>query len=287
MHVATNGGTSAVLLGTGKVLVVGGCTLGHCPSVTTDAELYDPATGTWSTTGHTITSHGYATITRLGSGKVLLAGGCSGRLCGSPNSTAELYDPATGQWAATGALTTEAGGVSPVHAAAVLLPSGQVLLAGGLNYYPTSQLYDPTTGTWHRTAPMGTPRESFTLTRLPSGAVLAAGGCDSYYCETILSSAELFDPATGTWTPTGDMTHRRVYQTASLLLTGGVLVAGGTDTTGVATASAETYDPTSHSWSATPSMHVARAAQTATTLTDGRVLVAGGASTTAEVFNTH
>lgn len=170
--------------------------------------------------------------------------------------------------------------MSPMHAAAVLLPSGQVLLAGGFDYYTASQLYDPTTGTWHPTAPMGTPRESFTLTRLPSGAVLAAGGCDSYYCQTILSSAELFDPATGTWTATAGMAHARVSPTASLLLTGRVLVAGGTDTTGGPTASSETYDPASHRWSTAPAMHAPRASQTATTLTDGRILVAGGATTT-------
>ena len=73
---------------------------------------------------------------------------------------------------------------------------------------------------------MGTARDSHTATLLPSGKVLVAGGLD---CCSSLSSAELYDPATGMWTATGSMRHGTLFHTATLLPSGKVLVAGGVD----------------------------------------------------------
>ena len=139
----------------------------------------------------------------------------------------------------------------------------RLVVAKGLRY---PVLIDPS---WVTTGSMGTPRYGHTATLLPNGKVLVAGGSPG------LSSAELYDPATGSWTATGSLSTARYFHTATLLPTGKVLVAGGLGPSGYLS-SAELYDPASGTWTATGSLSTARLLHTATLLPTGKVLVAGG-----------
>ncbi len=161
-----------------------------------------------------------------------------------------------------------------------LLPSGKVLVAGGYNGGITNsvELYDPAVGTWSAAAPVAaanltTARDLHTATVLPSGKVLVVGG----FGGTRLASAELFDPASNTWSPAGSLSTARQYHTATLLPSGKVLVAGGVFNSNVLN-SAELYDPTSNTWSAASSLGTGRSQHIATLLLSGKVLVAGGNS---------
>ena len=127
--------------------------------------------------------------------------------------------------------------------------------------------------------PMGTARHAHTATLLPNGKVLVAGGQGS---SGFVSSAELYDPATGTWTVTGALGNARMGHTATLLANGKVLVAGGGG--GGYLASAELYDPAAGTWTATGALSTARDYHTATLLPNGKVLVAGGYNSTSPYY---
>jgi N-acetylneuraminic acid mutarotase len=270
-------GHTATLLPNGLVLVAGGYEFGGGTSTNT-AELYDPANGTWTTTGAMGTARAYHTATLLPNGLVLVAGGYDN---GTPTNSAELYDPANGTWTTTGAMAT----ARYAHTA-TLLPNGLVLVAGGAyqngpNWVALSsaELYDPANGTWMTTGAMGTACAAHTATLLPSGLVLVAGGAyDNGGNRASLSSAELYDPTSGTWTTSNAMAAGRDSHTATLLPNGLVLVAGGNDN-GTVISSAELYDPTSGTWTNTGAMGTARYVHTATLLPNGLVLVAGGYDT--------
>ena len=256
---------TATLVPSGKVLVEGGTDGSDLSS----AELYNPATGTWSPTGSLPDGGRRAfTATLLPNGKVLVAGGAFG----SPgyegeSSAADLYDPATGAWSPTGSLHFDYAGHT-----ATLLPNGKVLVVGD-----TAELYNPATGTWSITGNLGTARSGHTATLLPSGKVLVAGGDTGYFGDT--NSAELYDPATGAWSATGSLANPRDSHTATLLPDGKVLVAGGVVNTYSVLASAELYDPATGTWSSTGNLGTGRYDHTATLLPNGKVLVAGGSGT--------
>jgi large repetitive protein len=282
-------GQTATLLPDGKVLIAAGGT--------TNAELYDPATRTFARTGKMPVAVSNATATLLPSGKVLVAGGFHGS---HQVTNAELYNPATGTWAATGALNVARSGQT-----ATLLPDGKVLVAGGgcngtgegcdagsfLNNLTSAELYDPATGTWARTGSMKFGRQFHTATLLKDGQVLVAGGfnnCDDDFCSDI-NNAELYNPATGAWSPTGSMHAAREQQSATLLANGEVLVAGGLNEGGFCCgqfrySTAELYNPATGTWAATASMATTHAGQTATLLRGGWVLVAGGGTSVAEIY---
>ena len=216
----------------------------------------------------------YHTATTLPNGKVLVAGG--NRPSGNSFvfiGEAELYDPATDHWSSAGTL------VPPLaYHAATLLPNGKVLLTGGCE--PTTpappQLYDPATNSWtYAGAAVPLSRLFPTATLLADGRVLLVGG---RYGSTgpILATADLFDPATNTWTPVPDMVHERIQHAATLLPSGKVIVTGGVDAQGERIAAAEVYDPVSNTWSSGGTLAHARDSHSATRLLDQTVLVAAG-----------
>ncbi len=230
---------TATLLPNGKVLVAGGVgDNGYLAS----AELYDPASGAFMATGSMTTARNDHTATLLPSGKVLVAGGGNG-----PNglASAELYDPARGTFTATGSMAAARYGHT-----ATLLPSGKVLIAGegDASGIANAELYDPASGTFIATGSMAAAKYGHTATLLPSGKVLIAGG---YHLTNIggfsetetRASAELFDPAAGTFAGIGSMTAPRYDHTATLLSNEKVLIAGGDNDDAEGLTSAELYDP--------------------------------------------
>lgn len=282
---------TATQLQNGKVLVAGGAKCHTENNVFVcqyfdSAELYDPATGTWSSTGNLNTARADHTATLLPNGKVLVVMG--GNNSGILNS-AELYDPATGTWSYTGNLNTARFG----HTATLLL-NGKVLVAGGVNNWSlnTAELYDPATGAWSSTDNLRQERFNHTATLLPNGKVLVVGGeflvgaFDG--ANVVTDSAEIYDPATGTWTNTGNLNIGRTGHTATLLLSGKVLVAGGAvEPSFNTTNSAELYDQSTGTWSYTGNLITDRILHKATLLPNGKVLVAGDINTpnSAELYD--
>ncbi len=264
-------GFTAVRLLDGRVLVAGGS---NGDLDLTSAELYDPASGTWSATANMLKPHagcgGPCTsfpATLLRDGKVLV-GDVTKESYG-----AELYDPTSGTWTATGSL--DAGGLAR---SATLLANGKVLLTAGWPlangvYGDPPLLYDPDSGTWTAAGQMGDPLQvNYTATLLADGRVLVVGG------EFPSNKAHLYDPDTGAWTATADMNKRLQSHdgdriTATLLRDDTVLVTGR--------GKSELYDPARGTWTATleqpkrvPS-GVPSESDTATLLLDGSVLLAG------------
>jgi deoxycytidylate deaminase len=269
-----NWSDGAVTLPDGRVFVLGGG----------DTQIYDPSAGSFARTGDPRSSEADAGAVLLHDGRVLSIGenpddAAAGALC-------DVWDPATGRFSPTGSMKT----ARALFTATVLL-DGRVLVTGGLNEtqsggsdFASAEIYDPATGKWTRTGSMASHRYRATATLLASGKVLIAGG-DSEDPEDIevdnaiapLTSAELYDPATGKFAKTGSMLVGRDWATASLLGDGRVLVAGGGDEESI-TATAEIYDPSPGTFTLTGPMTRARILNPSLLLPDGRVLVVGRGS---------
>jgi N-acetylneuraminic acid mutarotase len=267
-------GNTITLLPDGQALVAGGYDSGF--NVLASAELYDPDTGAWSQTGAMSSPRAGDTATLLPNGEVLVAGGNSSFSNVYPTlATAELYNPTSGAWTLTGSMSA-----ARENATATLLNNGEVLVAGGCcsdpnsDAWQTAELYNPATGTWSSAGSMSSPRDDASATLLPSGKVLVAGGYTGGAAGVSLSSADLYDPATNTWSPAAAMPAALWGQSATLLADGTVLVAGGY--AGGQTTAATIYDPTLNTWTATGSMVTARAFQSAVLLPSGNLLMVGG-----------
>lgn len=178
---------------------------------------------------------------------------------------------------------------SRVWQAAAPLPEGEVLVVGGIDsdadvLLSSTIVFDPLTDTFSSTGPMATGRALATATPLADGRVLVAGGTDGHPIQNPVSSAELYDPSSGTFSPTGSMNQIRLQHSATDLANGKVLLIGGGDGSG-ALATAEIYDPDIGTFSPTGSMSMARRLFSATMLADGRVLVAGGVTDASDDTN--
>jgi hypothetical protein len=230
-------------LSTGKILVAGGCTTFNangCAAVTAKAEIYDPSTGKWTSTGSLAVARASFSLTALPNGKVLAAGGETAGTDGL--ASCELYDPTTGKWSLTGKLNVARG----EHQAA-LLATGNVLIAGGVNTSGVStaksELYNSTTGTWASTGSLATSRVEFGMVILANGNVLVSGGTKvTVNTNTVLASSELYNAGTGVWTVTGKLNNARTGHSSTLLNSGLVLDASGSGSTQDLT-SAELYTP--------------------------------------------
>jgi len=276
---------TATVLVSGKVLIAGGNQFTGYPTwlpPTPTAELYDPVSRSFANTGSMHAARTQHTATLLGDGRVLIAGGSTSA---EALASSEIYDPAVGSFVAGPSMTSSRTGHT-----ATMLPSGKVLIAGGENgqgALASAELYDPATGIFSSTGLMNTPRSGHTATLLANGKVLITGG-ESRPTFGIgqllpnsapLATAELYDPVTGQFFPTGTMTTSRIAHTATMLSNGRVLIAGGYVgySAGYQSfASAELYDPVSGSFTATDSMNVTRFWHSATLLPDGSVLIGGG-----------
>ncbi len=267
-------GHSAVRLADGRVLVAGGCTSGPtgCTTYLASAEIYDPASGIFtSTAGPMATTRTDFGAALVGT-KVLVAGGFWYDPVAPAEhflKSAELFDPAGGG-SFTAAPPMLDGRRYPMTA---VLSDGTVLLAGGddlAGTLATAEIYDPNAGTFVRTAPMTEARKWGSATLLAAGQILVAGGLDA----TLLAGADRYDPATASFTATGSLNVASALHTATRLASGEVLVTGGSG----AGAAAEIYDPVAGVFATAPPMAAARSRQTATPLLDGTVLVAGGSA---------
>ena len=215
---------TAVVLPDGKVLVAGGVELAS-------AEVYDPVTGAWTATGSMGAPRYGQAMTLLPNGKVLVAGGATSPV-GSQSfllASAELYDPVTGIWTATGAMVSKFS-KSP----ATLLPDGRVLVVA------SRPSCDPGAGSW--TAAGGPVISGWhgAAALLTDGRVLVLGAAVPGRDVASETAAAVFDPVTGSWSTAGRMDRPRVARfgrdyTATLLLDGRLLVAGGADASSKAT----------------------------------------------------
>ena len=238
-------GLSTVLLADGRVLIIGGvdCNVVPGPGLADRAarercqpsrlttEIWDPATESVTPTGSLEEEHDWASATLLADGRVFVLGGG-----GLPTIGSEVWDPATGAWSHGGA---------PAHArlggqSATLLPDGHVLVVGGqtgtLNGDPsppplrTAAIWDPTSSSFSPSGAMDLGRERHTATLLADGRVLVVGGMGERaadFSDAAVLEAEIWDPATGSFSSAGQDAVGRALHTATLLPDGRVLITGG------------------------------------------------------------
>jgi hypothetical protein len=234
---------TATRLNDGTVLISGGFDTSN--NALSSAEIYVPSTGTFAVTGSLNAARGFATATALMDGTVLIAGGWNSN---GALSSAEIYDTATASFKATGSMNQ-----ARVRHTATMLNGGNILVVGGedsaSNILSSAEAYSPTLGRFTPTGNLNTARGDHTATLLTNGTVLVEGGfaCDPSNCLAtsvdMSASAEIYDPASGSFSVTGNLTTARQVHTATLLSNGMVLAAGGFSDSIPGLTSAELYQP--------------------------------------------
>lgn len=299
-------GTSSVVMPDGEVVFLGGFD-SRTGQPLNQVLRFDPSDGRWSQGAPMpVQETGYS-IVALSNGLVLIAGGGGllggvgalpvvGAPGGAPSggngllATTWLYSPQLNTWKHGGNLRVARSG-----AAAVLLTDGRVLIAGGdvplatpiqlpdgstdfFGFSNSAEIFDPQNNSWSLVGPMHVARGSDALLALPHGMALAAGGCafanQGFVSGVALTSAEVFNPATGAWTMTAPLPESRCGASGLLLPDGRALVTGGSLSSflGGSVTNAFVYDYQTQSWTAAGS--TVPGASTPILLADGQVFVA-------------
>ncbi len=287
----------AVQLKDGRVLLAGGVDNTGAPLAS--AELYDPATNTFTATGSMSIARGGHAGALLGDGRVIVGGGTNDfsdavKALAGAQASCEIFNPATGTWSPGPSMNARR--LAPSFDS---LSDGRVLMSGGFQVnivlgFPlpvgsvaTCQLCSSNGATWSNTGSMVSSRGAHapSTARLPDGRILASGGASSgpdITAAAPLAKAETYNPATGSWTALPDMPVARVAHSATpiggtrVVLAGG---AGGTLTNPVAIAAAETLDVATGNY-ATMSLPEPRAGHAAVRTPDGLVVLFGGTDQT-------
>lgn len=218
---------------------------------------------------------------KLLDGRVLLTGG---QIQNAPTSivtnSVDIFNPVDNTITPAAPMT-----VARWSHAAITLADGRVLVTGGRTastappgvVLATAEIYDPVTNTWTETAsPMNSVRRSHAMSLLPDGRVLVTGGGTGVATASspAIRAAEIFDPATGVFTPVADMLTVRSAHSSTLLADGRVLVTGGSAGNGTLfpTNTAEIYDPAANTWTNAGPMNFSHLAQNPGVLRDGRLV---------------
>jgi hypothetical protein len=279
---------AAIRLHDGRVLICGGTATGQVGGILASAELYDPAARTFAATGSMTVPRAGQTITMLRDGRVLVTGGVKNVGFRSELASAEIYDPASGTFSATGSMSVPREGHT-----ATLLRDGRVLVVGGsdngTHTLDTAEVYDASIGSFSRAGHLNQPRVAHVAALLGTGKVLIAGGGRGGMPGGYISydTAELYNPSTRTFSPMlARMHYDRVGAAAVRLNDGRVLIVGGKSgkvMVGMRTLAgmaplntAEIYDPEAGIFVATGNMSAPHYLATATMLNNGNVLVVGG-----------
>jgi hypothetical protein len=271
-------------LANGKILAVGGL---NGSAALESAELFDPGTGRWTTTGSLGKGRWGHSATLLEDGSVLVTGGSADRLGGGTIALRSAERFTDGVWHPAKDMTD----ARTAHTA-IRLETGFVLVVGGVAPVGAvddpalafCELYDPAHDKWTPTGNLVHGRRHHRATLLSGGAVVVTGGTapgspgaapfDPFSQRTV----ERFDPATGTWTERRPMPSGRAFHRAVALPDDQLLVVGGaaSDPDESGFRSALVYDAGANEWTSAPGLREGRWSFGAVVLADDRILVVGG-----------
>jgi hypothetical protein len=280
----------AAALRDGRAIVMGGNTSeGLLVPDSTLTQIFDPVTERFAAGPDLLFSaqaQVFTSIAPLVTGDFLLVGtGLNAPVGGLQSMVSQVFDPAAPRFTRVGDATTR--GVSNRTATPLL---DGVLLTGGLvgSTNPVTNgvdRYDSGTARWRAAGRMRDVRVLHTATLLRDGRVLVAGGLTCCQVPNLshpspefwASTAEIYDPATDAFTPTGSLSVARGRHAAALLPDGRVLISGGEGNDPAAPVlGTEIFDPGTGQFSSAGSLQAARESHSALMLTDGRLLVIGG-----------
>ncbi len=263
---------TVTLLLNGEVLVTGGYS--DTTLAQSSADIYFSANNVFNpVTAQMTTPRAEHAATLLANGKVLITGGNDNT--GNSLASAEIYDPVANTFTAT---SHPMNSVRQAHHAD-LLPNGKVLISGGLdtnnNSLASAEIYDPVADTFTLTGPMTTARGNHSSALLYTGQILVAGGLTGPGTGLVLTpTAELYNPATGTFTPTVNMSIARGHYAGIVLGDGTDFISGGA--TLPAGTNADIYNPVTQTFSVSGNFTAVQAGMREAVAPDGTVLLASG-----------